>query len=315
MNANALVFKGDARLDDLSPVELQGRWSADAVKAELSVQDLPLQTLDPDLGGEFAGSLTVEGKPNQPKLSARFSLLQPSVAGLQAPELWQGRWQPGSLRLSSASTQVVARLKDNRLQSLQAVKGDGSISVVPSGAGYRWAARQWALAPLHLGLRGNRPLPLNGVLEGNGRLGLNPLLLQGQASVSDPALAWIKGRQLQLSGVLRYPGFDVSAEVLPQGSGSVQLTSRGAWNGPSICKPKRANCSPVGSCGCFKTCGVQRPNAPMGAPVIWAALPSTPSAPAWMPRSRRCSKPKRVLPLSAQLRAMTAAFLWPMLKV
>ena len=230
--AKALVFKGDARLDDLSPVELQGRWSAAGIKAELSVQDLPLQTLDPDLGGEFAGSLTVEGKPNQPKVAARFSLLQPSVAGLQAPELWQGSWQPGSLRLSSASTQVVARLKDNRLQSLQAVKGDGTISVVPSGGAYRWAARQWALAPLHLGLRGNRPLPLNGVLEGNGRLGLDPLFLQGQASVSNPALAWIKGRQLQLSGVLRYPGFDFNAEVLPQGSGSVLLSSRGAWNGP-----------------------------------------------------------------------------------
>ena len=228
---NALVFKGDARLDDLSPVELKGRWSADAVKAELSVQDLPLQTLDPDLGGEFAGSLTVEGKPNQPKVSARFSLLQPSVAGLQAPELWQGRWQPGSLRLDSASTTVQARLDGTRLQSLQAVKADGVISVVPSGSGYRWAARRWALAPLQLGLRGNRPLPLNGVLEGEGRLGLEPLQLQGRASVSNPALAWIKGRQLELSGFFRYPGFDVSADLSPQGSGSVRLRSRGAWNG------------------------------------------------------------------------------------
>ena len=85
---------------------------------------------------------------------------------------------------------------------------------------------------MQLGLRGNRPLPLNGVLEGAWDWAALALLLQGQASVSDPALAWIKGRQLQLSGVLRYPGFDVSAEVLPQGSGSVQLTSRGAWNGP-----------------------------------------------------------------------------------
>ena len=230
--AKALVFKGDARLDALSPVKLQGRWSDAGLKAELSIEDLPLQRLDPELGGELAGRLNVEGKAKQPKVSARFSLLQPSVAGLQSPELWQGRWQPGSLRLSSASTQVVARLKDNRLQSLQAVKGDGSISVVPSGGAYRWAARRWDLAPLQLGLRGNRPLPLNGVLEGGGRLGLDPLLLQGQASVSDPALAWIKGRQLQLNGFLRYPGFDFSAQLLPQGSGSVQLSSRGAWNGP-----------------------------------------------------------------------------------
>ena len=229
---NALVLKGEARLDDTSPVELQGRWVAGAIKAELSVDDLPLQILHPDLGGEMAGSLLVEGKPNQPKLSARFSLLQPSFAGLQAPELWQGRWQPGSLQLSSASTEVVARLKGSRLQSLRAVKGDGTISVVPSGARYRWAARQWALAPLRLGLRGNRPLPLNGVLEGKGQLGLDPLFLGGQATVAQPALAWIKGRQLQLSGAFRYPSFDFNAELLPLDSGSVQLTSRGAWNGP-----------------------------------------------------------------------------------
>ena len=96
--------------------------------------------------------------------------MQPSVGGLQAPELWQGQWQPGSLRLASASTEVVARLKGNRLESLRVAKGDGTISVVPNGDGYRWAARQWALAPLHLGLRGNRPLPLNGVLGIRGRL-------------------------------------------------------------------------------------------------------------------------------------------------
>jgi len=228
----ALVLKGKARLDGLSPVELQGRWADGGIKAELSVQDFPLQNLDPDWGGEMAGTLMIEGQPKQPKLSARFSLLQPSVAGLQAPELWQGNWQPGTLRLTSASTELVAQFKGNQLQSLQAAKGDGTISVQPSGDGYRWAARQWALAPLHLGLRGNRPLPLNGVLEGNGRLVLDPLLLQGQASVSDPALAWIKGRQLQLSGVLRYPSFDYRAELLPEGSGSVQLSSRGAWDGP-----------------------------------------------------------------------------------
>ena len=163
---------------------------------------------------------------------------------------------------------------------------------------------QWALAPLHLGLRGNRPLPLNGVLEGNGRLGLNPLLLQGQASVSDPALAWIKGRQLQLSGfVLRYPGFDVSADLSPKAvvrcvdavaapgmaprsaSGSQQIAAR--WSVAAACK----------------TSGVQRPNAPMALPVIWAASPSTPSEPAWMRKSRPCSRPKNDSPLSDPIKA------------
>ena len=95
-------------------MELKGRWSADAVKAELSVQDLPLQTLDPDLGGEFAAASRWRASPISP-VSARFSLLHPG-AGLRAPELWQGRWQPGSLRLDSASTTVQARLDGTRLR-------------------------------------------------------------------------------------------------------------------------------------------------------------------------------------------------------
>jgi translocation and assembly module TamB len=243
---NALVLGGRAELDGQTPVEFKGRWTATGLNAELSIQDLPLQSLDPNFGGEFAGTFKLDDKPDQPKFSARFSLLQPSVGGLQAPELWQGQWQPGSLRLASASTEVVARLKGNRLESLRVAKGDGTISVVPNGDGYRWAARQWALAPLHLGLRGNRPLPLNGVLDGNGRLGLDPLLLQGRATVTNPALAWIKGRQLELTGFLRYPRFDLSAEVLPQGSGSVQLSSRGAWNGPLDLQAKARKLQPGG---------------------------------------------------------------------
>ena len=59
--------------------------------------------------------------------------------------------------------------------------------------------------------------------------------------------------------MLRYPGFDVSAEVLPQGSGSVQLTSRGALNGPNL--QAEARSSPV-ALRLLRDRGVQRPNAP-----------------------------------------------------
>ena len=104
----------------------------------------------------------------------------------------------------------------------------------------RQCCAQWSSLPLGgapvglgstgLGLRGT---PYRqGVLEGKGQLGLDPLFLGGQATVAQPALAWIKGRQLQLSGAFRYPSFDFNAELLPLDSGSVQLTSRGAWNGP-----------------------------------------------------------------------------------
>ena len=105
-------------------------------------------------------------------------------------------------------------------------QADGVISVVPSGSGYRWAARRWALAPLQLGLRG-RPLPLNGVLEVKAADGA--AATARPRSVSNPA--WLdQGRQLNW-WLFRYPGFDVSADLSPQGSGSVRLRSRGAWNG------------------------------------------------------------------------------------
>ena len=111
-------------------------------------QDLPLQTLNPNFGGEFAGSLTVEGKPNQPKLSARFSLCNPALPACKP--LSCASWPCGCpqpvRRWCQAQGQPVA---------LQVVKGDGS-----SGVPRRYYAgrRQWpwpvafgaaAIAPCH----------------------------------------------------------------------------------------------------------------------------------------------------------------------
>ena len=163
------------------------------------MRELPLSAVDQRLRGSLTGALKLKGTPAEPKLDASFSLQQPGIGPLLLPERWQGRWQPGALQLRSATTEISAVLDGLRLQSLQGRKGEGRLSLQPQGDGLRWQAKGWSLAPLRLGLRGNEPLPLTGVLQGSGRLALDPLAISGRAELDAPTLAWIQGRKLEVS--------------------------------------------------------------------------------------------------------------------
>ena len=207
-------------------------WQQGELTGEARLQQLPLSVLDRRWRGSLSGALQLAGTPDQPELEASFSLLQPGIGPLVWPERWQGRWQPGALQLRSATTELRAALDGLRMQSLQGRKGDGRLSLEPQGDGFRWRASQWPLAPLRLGLRGNEPLPLTGVLQGRGQLALDPLTLSGKAQIDGPTLAWIKGRTLTAQGQLGPPGFVLQAELIPPGPGSLQLKSRGGWRGP-----------------------------------------------------------------------------------
>ena len=209
-------------------------WQQGELTGEARLRELPLSAVDQRLRGSLSGALKLKGTPIEPKFDASFSLQQPGIGPLVLPERWQGRWQPGALQLRSATTEISAVLDGLRLQSLQGIKGEGRLSLQPQGDGLRWQAKGWSLAPLRLGLRGNEPLPLTGVLQGSGRLALDPLALSGRAELDAPTLAWIQGRKLEVQGQLGAPGFALKAELTPPGPGSLQLSSRGAWNGSLV---------------------------------------------------------------------------------
>ena len=209
-------------------------WQQGELAGEARLSELPLSAVDRRWRGSLSGALKLQGTPAEPKLAATFSLQQPGIGPLVLPERWQGSWQPGALELRSATTEITALLDGLRLQSLQGRKGEGRLSLQPQGDALRWQVTGWSLSPLRLGLRGNEPLPLTGVLQGSGRLALDPLALSGRAQLDDPTLAWIQGRKLKVQGQLGSPGFAIQAELTPPGPGSLQLNSRGAWNGPLV---------------------------------------------------------------------------------
>ena len=127
-------------------------------------------------------------------------------------------------------------------------------------------------------------------------------------------MAWIKGRQLQLSGVLRYPGFDVSAGVAPrQWFGAVDQPRRLEW--PTQLASKARKLQPGRVLRLLQD--LRRPAAqrPDGRASDLGSFAIDTLGASLDAQIKALQQAKRVLPLSAQLRAMTAAFLWPMLKV
>ena len=221
------------------PLRLQGHWQAQpgkplqqgALQLQAQLDAMPLSALNPALQGSVSARVEVGGTAAEPKPSARFTLQQPGAMGLRSAETWQGSWQPAQLQLSSASTRIEAQLNGGELQWLSANKGAGSLALRRRGDRFAWSAREWALSPLQLSLPGQSVLPLSGVLQGGGTLRFDPLLVQGQAELSDPALAWIKGKALTLDGRLQGPRYALNAELQGAAEGSLKLNARGLLGG------------------------------------------------------------------------------------
>ena len=236
--AQRLELKGGSSLAG-EPLLLQGSWQPQPGKPlqqgllqlQAQLAALPLAALNPALQGSVSALVEVSGTAAQPKPSARFHLQQPGVMGLRSAEDWHGTWQPARLELQSPSTRIEAALAAGGLQWLTASKADGDLALRRRGAGWAWSASNWSLSPLQLSLPGQQVLPLAGVLEGGGSLRLDPLLVQGQAGISKPALAWIKGKELQLDGRLQGQRYALTAELLSAPGGSLNLNARGQLNG------------------------------------------------------------------------------------
>lgn len=205
-----------------APLQLQAQW-----------QRLPLALLNPraQLHGWLSGSARLSGPLAKPLLLADLDLDQPGIGPLQWRERWSGSWQPGLLTLQAPGARLRAQLKGQRLMALDLERGLGSLQLRPQGAGYRWQGRQLPLNPLHLQLPGRPPLPLDGELDGQGQLTLAPFGLKGALVLNQPALAWIRGRRLELRGQLRPPGFDLAGRLQPLARGQFNFSGRGAWGG------------------------------------------------------------------------------------
>ena len=205
-----------------APLLLQAQW-----------QHMPLALLNPraQLHGWLSGVARLSGPLAKPLLVADLDLDQPGIGPLQWRERWSGRWQPGLLTLQAPGAQLRAQWTGQRLMALDLERGLGSLQLRPRGGGYRWHGRQLPLNPLHVQLPGRPALPVDGELSGQGQLALAPFGLKGALELNQPALAWIRGRWLELRGQLRPPGFDLAGSLQPLARGQFNFSGRGAWGG------------------------------------------------------------------------------------
>jgi translocation and assembly module TamB len=210
-------------------------WRLGRLWGEAQLQALPLAQLAPrlPLRGVGSGNLSLDGSLAKPLWRAQLELQNPGLGPLSWTGLWRGSLRPGELQLSSNTASLRARLQGTRLLSLVAQQGDGQLRLLSQAkqGNYRWFASRWSLAPLRLQLPSRQPLPMAGLLQGEGSLAAVPFRLEGKSRVEQPRLATIRARDMQLQGVLRPPGFDLSLRLLPQPAGLVTIQAKGAWGG------------------------------------------------------------------------------------
>jgi len=222
-------------------------WRAGPLQLQAQWQRLPLALLNSRarLQGWLSGSARLSGPLAKPLLQADLDLDQPGIGPLQLRERWQGHWQPGLLTLQAPGAVLRAQLNGQRLISLVLERGSGSLQLRPQGTGYRWLVRQLPLQPLQLQLPGRPALPVDGELSGGGQLALAPFDLNGSLELNQPALAWIRGRRLELKGQLRPPGFDLSGKLQPLARGQLSFRGRGAWGGQLDLQAKARGLEPA----------------------------------------------------------------------
>lgn len=181
---------------------------------------------------------------------------RPGIGPLLLEETWQGQLRlsggaGGELALRpqapAADGQLLARFDRRWLpQTLLLQRAGGTLSVQGSPRRYDWLARHMPLSGLSVAPAEGLPQqPLNGRLSGRGQLALQPLLMAGTATIEQPQLLGLAGRELQLSGWFRSRRFGLDGRWLGPRAASVALQLRGRQDGPFWSRLQARQVSPA----------------------------------------------------------------------
>lgn len=215
--------------------------------AWLELRDFPLAGLGPLVGTQLQGRLDARGHLRGP-LSAlvpdlTLTLHDPAAGPLGLRETWSGRLHGaggggGLLDLQAQNPGLDGRIKaqlDLRWQPTQVVleRHGGRLALNGDPRQYSWQARDLPLHGLELLLPGSHPpQPLEGLLTGRGRLGLQPLAFSGRVELQEPGVFGLGGRSLTAD--LRYGGrqYSLKGTVRPLSGGTIAAQLSGQWRGP-----------------------------------------------------------------------------------
>lgn len=249
---------GLLRLDDLTapgftaqgrlPLRWQNRRGLVAGDLDLllDLPAYPLQRLSPLVGVRLFGTLGARGSLRGPLAALRPDLrLEVADLGsgpLQLRERWTGRLvaagSGSQLSMRSTGTALPGTLTASldtswlpRQVSLQ--RQGGTLALNGSREQYRWQARGLPLNGLRLETtRGGRREPLQGLLSGQGVVGLAPLTMNGRVQVERPALLGLLARELVAEGDLRQGRYRLRGRVDPLSGGQLNLRASGSGGGP-----------------------------------------------------------------------------------
>jgi|688.fasta_scaffold06122_12 translocation and assembly module TamB len=225
------------------------------LNASLVLSDYPLQRLDPVVATRLRGLLDVRGSLAGPLEGLRPDLdllvREPGAGPLWLRERWRGRLQAsalpfgparrasggGRLSLVALAPAPAGRIEAWLDQSWMPVRIDlergGSLRLTGRPENYRWQARALPLAGLNLATGPRRRFqPLQGLLSGEGSLGLTPLAFQGRVRLDQPLFLGIGGRRIDAK--VRYADrrYAVAGAVETLDRGRVDAQVEGTWAGP-----------------------------------------------------------------------------------
>jgi len=216
------------------------------LEADLRLDSYPLKRLGPLLGTEMDGTIAAFGRVLGPldalRPDLRLAVNHPRAGAVRLMEDWSGTFLGrsgggGVLSMASVGSVIAgsleARLGANWLPTdvmLRRRKGDLQLRGTP--AGYRWTATDLTVDGLELALPPRQRWEgVYGRLSGDGTLGLQPLAMTGDLSISRPGIMGLQLQQILLTGRYADRRYAITSELLPPDTGQITVDAEGQLDG------------------------------------------------------------------------------------
>jgi translocation and assembly module TamB len=182
---------------------------AGPLQSRIQLRQFPLSRLNGLVATPLQGRLDLEGSlsGSLPRLlpTLRLRLHQPGAGPLRLRETWSGALVGSAdapllwLTAPAPGTRLQVRFDRRwRPRDLRLERGGGALALSGSAQRYRWQARAFPLQGLALALGGDRRLhSLQGLLRGQGDLGLGPVSFRGDLAIDQPSLLRVSGQSLR----------------------------------------------------------------------------------------------------------------------
>ena len=216
------------------------------LQADLTLDRYPLKRLGPLLGTVMDGSISASGRVRGPLQALRpdlsIAVNEPRAGAIRLAENWTGRFEGlagggGVLTMASVGAVVQgdleATLGANWLpHRVLLTRRGGRMEMTGTPEAYRWTAKGLAIDGVELALPPKQRWEgLYGRLSGEGTLGLQPLAMEADLSISRPGLMGLQLRQILLSGRYKDRRYAFTGELLPPDTGQITLDVSGRLNG------------------------------------------------------------------------------------